>query len=40
MMREGEKATLTCPYTMAYGVRGSPPKIPGKSTLIFDVELI
>ena len=40
MMTEGEKATLTCPYDMAYGVAGRPPVIPAKATLIFDVELI
>ena len=40
MMNEGEKATLTCPYDMAYGKDGRPPVIPPKSTLIFDVELI
>ena len=40
LMKEGEKATLTCPYDMAYGKRGSPPAIPPKSTLMFDVELI
>ena len=40
MMKEGGKATLTCPWTMGYGTRGAPPSIPPKSTLIFDVELI
>ena len=39
-MRQGEKAQLkiTAPY--GYGDAGSPPKIPGGATLIFDVELV
>lgn len=39
-MRKGEKALLTCHSDLAYGDRGSPPKIPGGATLKFDVELI
>lgn len=39
-MKKGEKAVLTCKSEYGYGDAGSPPKIPGKATLKFDVELI
>lgn len=39
-MTLGEKAELTIAPDLAYGALGSPPSIPGNSTLIFTVELI
>ena len=38
-MKLGEKAELVCQSDYAYGDSGSPPKIPGKATLIFTVTL-
>ena len=39
-MREGDRAKVTVPWKLAYGERGSPPKIPGRSDLIFDLEVV
>ncbi len=39
-MRKGEKRRLVIPYELAYGEAGSPPSIPGKTNLVFDVELV
>jgi peptidylprolyl isomerase len=39
-MRLGEHATLRIHPDYGYGKAGSPPKIPGDSVLIFDVQLL
>ena len=39
-MHVGGKRRLFVPYQLAYGVNGHPPVIPGKSELIFDMELV
>ncbi len=39
-MKQGGKRRLFIPYPLAYGVNGRPPRIPAKSDLIFDVELV
>ena len=36
----GEKRKLTIASDHGYGDHGSPPKIPGKATLVFEVELL
>ena len=36
----GSRVVLTCPPSLAYGAQGSPPKIPGNSTLTFVVDVL
>jgi FKBP-type peptidyl-prolyl cis-trans isomerase len=40
LMAAGSKYKFWIPYNIGYGVMGNGPKIPGGSTLIFDVELL
>ncbi|MEO0734807.1 MAG: FKBP-type peptidyl-prolyl cis-trans isomerase, partial [Bacteroidota bacterium] len=39
LMKEGAKYRFYIPYELAYGARGSAPKIPPYAALVFDVEL-
>jgi hypothetical protein len=39
-MVEGDKWIVYLPSELAYGADGSPPKIPGDSVLIFEMEMI
>jgi len=40
MMKVGGKARIVCPSDIAYGDRGSPPKIPGGAALVFEIDLL
>ncbi|XP_006862759.1 PREDICTED: peptidyl-prolyl cis-trans isomerase FKBP4 isoform X2 [Chrysochloris asiatica] len=38
-MKVGEVCHITCKPEYAYGLAGSPPKIPSSATLVFEIEL-
>ena len=39
-MKLGEKRTVISPYSLAYGERGMTRRIPPKTNLIFDLEIV
>jgi FKBP-type peptidyl-prolyl cis-trans isomerase len=40
LMKPGERLIVIIPPEMAYGMRGSPPRIPRNATLVFLIELL
>merc|ERR1712000_592784 len=39
-MCEGDEIEIVSPSDLAYGTRGSPPKIPGNSALVFKMQML
>jgi FKBP-type peptidyl-prolyl cis-trans isomerase len=39
-MKRGERRLVIIPAELAYGMRGSPPRIPRNATLVFLIELL
>lgn len=39
-MRVGDRCKVTIPFELAYGERGIPGAIPGRSDLVFDIEFL
>jgi FKBP-type peptidyl-prolyl cis-trans isomerase len=39
-MKPGGVRRLLIPYQLGYGAAGSPPSIPPKATLVFEIEMI
>lgn len=39
-LRVGDKATITCSPSMAYGAAGNPPSVPPNSFVVFTVEVL
>lgn len=40
LMKKGDKIKIIIPSALGYGASGRPPKIPGNSVLLFDMELV